>query len=158
MEEFKFAKPETCPVCFCSIHQCIRPLVCGHWIHRRCVQRSGRASCPVCRQDLPDITPEPQCTCSENDEGIGEVIDELLNDPNLDRIDIPEDAIIFAVIVYQLYAYIISPRNRVLGLNHFISCILNDMIPIEHPGHQGLTTFMYGEALRIFFDPEYCCH
>ncbi len=142
MEQFKFTKPKTCPVCFCSMHQCVRPLQCGHWIHRRCVQRSGKAECPLCRQQLPDVTPEPQCMYTFDSEDI----EELLNDPNFTRIDIPEDAIIFAVIVYQLYAYIISPSNRVLGLNHFISCTLNDMIPIEHPEHHGVATFMYWEG------------
>ena len=148
VEVFKFAKPETCPVCYNSIHQCVRPLVCGHWIHRRCVQKSGKPECPLCRKPLPDIP----CTCTRTSDT---EIDNLLNDPNFARVDIPEDAIIFAVIVYQLYAFVVSPNNRVLGLNHFISCILNDIIPIEHPGHQGLATFMYGEALQIFFNPEY---
>ncbi|KKL86766.1 hypothetical protein LCGC14_1941470 [marine sediment metagenome] len=75
-------------------------------------------------------------------------------DPNIERIEIPEDAVVFAVIAYQLYAFIISPRNRVLGLNHFISCVVNDTIPLEHPNHPGISAVLYGEALRLFFDPQ----
>ncbi len=148
---YKFPKPKSCPVCWCSIHQCLRPLTCGHWVHRICIQKSGKSECPICRQALPDINLGAFATQTID---LAELLEELIVDPDIERVEIPEDAVVLAVITYQLYAFIISPRNRVLGLNHFISCAVNDLIPIEHPNHPGIAAFLYGEALRIFFDPQ----
>ena len=147
-QNYKFPKPKNCPVCFCSIHQCQRPLSCGHWVHRRCVQKSGKAECPLCRHQLQDIN---LLTAPLN---IEELLEELLVDPDLERIEIPEDAMVLAVLTYQLYAFIISPNNRVLGLDHFISGAVNDIIPLEDPNYNGISAVLYGEALRIFFDPQ----
>ena len=147
----KFPKPKTCPVCFCSIHQCQRPLCCGHWVHRRCVEKSGKAECPICRHQLNDINVDQ----GYHPIDIEEILEELFIDPDIDRVDIPEDTVIGAVIAYQLYAFVISPTNRVLGLDHFISGVVNDIIPLEHPNHNGISAFLYGEALRMFFDPQH---
>ncbi len=147
-QQYKFSKPKNCPVCFCTIHQCVRPLECGHWVHRSCVRRSGKAECPICRQGLSDINLLPEMI------SFSELLEELLVDPDVERIDIPENAVVLAVIAYQLYAFILRPNNRVLGLDHFLSCVVNDIIPIEHPHHDGILSFLYSEALRIFFDPQ----
>ncbi len=150
-KNYKFPKPKTCPVCWCSIHQCQRPLICGHWVHRICIKKSGKSECPICRQELLDIT-------FPNSVDLSELLEELLVEPDIESIEIPEDAIVLAVIAYQLYAFIISPGNRVLGLNHFISGVVNDIIPLEHPNHSGISAVLYGEALRIFFDPQNWAH
>jgi hypothetical protein len=152
-QKYKFPKPKACPVCFCSIHQSQRPLYCGHWVHRICVQRSGKAECPLCRHHLHDINLNHKETHIPIN--LNEILEELIIDPDIERIEIPEDAVVLAVVTYQLYAFVICPHNRVLGLDHFISGAVNDIIPLEHPNHNGVSAFLYGEALRIFFDPQH---
>lgn len=145
---YKYPKPKTCPVCYCSLHQSKRPLHCGHWVHRICVEKSGKAQCPICRDALPDITPQ-------QDHGSGSFdIDDIINDYEIERVEIPEDVIVSAVISYQLYAFILSPRQRRLGLSDFISGAVNDIVPVEHPFHDDISSILYCEALRIFFDPD----
>lgn len=130
---YKFPKPKSCPVCFERVHQCRKPLSCGHWIHKSCVRKSGKAECPLCRQNLPEI--------------------EIPEDSEYELFDIPQDALVLAVIAYQLYSHIISPNQRILGLDHFVSGVINDTIPIDHPSHNSIMAFLYGEALGLLFDP-----
>ena len=143
--QFRFPKPKNCPVCFCSIHQAVRPLACDHWVHRSCVRKSGKAECPICRKQLPDI--KPDCLT------INDPLEELLLNPNVEQIEIPRDAVVSAVIAYQLYAFILRPAQRVLGLDHFISGLLHSFVPLDHPSHPGIATFLYAEALELFFNP-----
>lgn len=42
-------KPDECPVCFEPLGK-IRPLSCGHWVHKNCVLMSGKKECPICRR------------------------------------------------------------------------------------------------------------
>ena len=142
---YKFPKPKTCPVCWASIHQCIHPLECGHWVHKKCVQKSNKSECPICRRPLPGSV------ASVNFE---DLLDELLVDPDIERIEIPLDAIVLAVLSYKLYAFILCPSNRTLGLHHFVNCSVEHIIPPEHPNHAGVTSVLYGEALQLFFNPD----
>ncbi len=146
---FTFPKPKNCPVCFCSIHQSKRPLECEHWVHRRCVEKSGKAQCPICRASLSDVN------ITSHPLDLTELIEELFTDPNFERIDIPGDTVTLAVMLYQLYAFIISPNNRILGLNHFISCMVNDIIPLDNPNHNSISAILYGEALSIYFGQQW---
>lgn len=143
---YRFPKPKTCPVCFCSIHQCIRPLACHHWVHRSCVRRSGKAECPICREKLPDIR-------NVHKFRVKDPLEELISDPSIEMVEIPRDSIIFAVIAFKLYANLIHPENRVMGLDHFIRGVLDVFISPDHPGHDGIASFLYAEALEYFFNP-----
>jgi len=133
--DFKFPKPKTCPVCFNSIHQCTRPLSCHHWIHKSCIRKSGKRECPICRKDLPEIEHVEQKGTPEND------------------IELPQNSAIFAVIAFKLYSKIIHPAKRVMGLDHFITGVLDVFIPLDHPLHATMATFLYAEALEYFFNP-----
>ena len=59
IDPYYSSKPDECPVCLESLHQTRRPLECGHWVHRVCVQRGDQDECPLCRAELPtkDTTP-----------------------------------------------------------------------------------------------------
>jgi hypothetical protein len=51
------ARPNECPICLCDMRRVGKPLACGHWAHRQCMQRmrdaaGGHSSCPLCRQAL----------------------------------------------------------------------------------------------------------
>lgn len=144
---FKFPKPEKCPVCFGSIHQCVRPLACHHWVHRSCIRRSGKAECPICRTKLDDIR-------NLHNLPIADPLEELLTQPNIETVEIPRNSIVFAVIAFKLYANIIHPENRLMGLDHFIHGVLDVFVPSDHPGHEGIASFLYAEALEYFFNPE----
>jgi len=68
---------------------------------------------------------------------------------------VPQGAIVLAVIVYQLYAFIVSPHDRTLGLDHFVNCAINGMVPLEHPNHENIYAIVYGEALGMYFNAQY---
>lgn len=45
-------KPEYCPVCIEKFENKIKPLSCGHFIHKNCVIRSGKTNCPLCKKEV----------------------------------------------------------------------------------------------------------
>lgn len=45
-------KPDECPVCMENLRKTKKPLPCGHWVHYKCILRSGKKECPICRQDV----------------------------------------------------------------------------------------------------------
>lgn len=144
--EHKFPKPDTCPVCFGSLHQCVRPLECHHWVHRSCVRKSGKAECPICRTKLTDIKNVHKLI-------VDDPLDELFANPEVEVIEIPRNSIVFAVIAFKLYATLIQPDNRIMGLDHFIHGVLDVFIPSDHPSHEGIASFLYAQALEYYFNP-----
>jgi hypothetical protein len=50
--------PDDCPICCEEINKKSDPLTCGHWIHRTCVVKSGKAECPLCRSRVYLTYPE----------------------------------------------------------------------------------------------------
>jgi hypothetical protein len=49
---FMQEKPLECIICLESISTQKRALECGHWIHKRCIIKSAKAECPLCRTPL----------------------------------------------------------------------------------------------------------
>jgi len=137
---FKFPRPKDCPVCYKSLHQCVRPLECHHWVHRSCIRKSGKSQCPICRKELPDIKNVETKIIQDDD-----------TDVLIDTVDIPRDSALIAVLAFKLYSNIIDPRQRILGLDHFVSGILDVYVPHHHPWHDGISVFLYAEALEHFF-------
>lgn len=45
-------KPCECPVCFETLKDELKPLSCGHWVHKECVIKSKKDNCPMCRQKV----------------------------------------------------------------------------------------------------------
>ena len=123
-----FTKPKECPICWNSIHQCSKPLICGHWVHKTCIIKSNKAECPICRQQLYNF---------------------------YEKVKIPEYTSLLAVITYQLYSYIIHTENRILGLDHFINCILTNYVSNNHPLYNFYLSIIYGNALNIFLNPDF---
>jgi hypothetical protein len=80
---------------------------------------------------------------------IQELVEEIFADPDIEMIEIPEEVVMFARILYQLYTRVINPNNDTLTLAHFISGTINDIIPIEHPSHADIVNVLYQEALTI---------
>jgi len=155
IQNFKFPKPQNCPICFSSLHQTSQPLDCGHWIHKTCIQKTCKPECPVCRTKL-NIKIKPQLTKSSSNESLD--LDDLLDhineisedNDNLQRIEIPYENLISAYVMYQLYkmyTLITNPNTNLLALNHFISGMINNIIPINHPQHFGITISL-GERLN----------
>ena len=91
--------------------------------------KSGKAECPICRAYLSIKI--------DND-----VLDSLEN---------PEQVVLFSVILYQLYSLLISSDNRIIGLDHFINTIISNIIPLNHPRYNSISSILYGEALHLFF-------
>lgn len=70
----KYDKPDECPICMESLFQVVKPLQCGHWVHKSCIKKfvhsqqelkfsegyspMVNAECPVCRAKLTDIKTE----------------------------------------------------------------------------------------------------
>ncbi len=49
MKQFKFQKPDECPICYESLQNETQPLSCGHWLHRKCFLKTKKNTCPICR-------------------------------------------------------------------------------------------------------------
>lgn len=47
----KFEKPHECPVCFETLRTS-KPLSCGHWVHKKCIVKSLKNECPICRKEV----------------------------------------------------------------------------------------------------------
>lgn len=45
-------KPDECPVCYEDIRQEKKSLVCGHWVHAKCIEKQIKNECPLCRHQL----------------------------------------------------------------------------------------------------------
>ena len=43
-------KPDTCPICFESTNTSVIQLTCGHYLHKECMIKCGRPTCPICKQ------------------------------------------------------------------------------------------------------------
>lgn len=54
-KKYEQEKPEDCPVCYDKMDE-KKPLSCGHWVHRSCVEKSRKKQCPICRSELA-LTP-----------------------------------------------------------------------------------------------------
>jgi len=48
---YKFDKPEECPICMDNINEELRPLDCGHWVHKQCLLKWNDI-CPTCRNPI----------------------------------------------------------------------------------------------------------
>ena len=48
---YKFDKPSDCPICLENITNELRPLNCGHWVHKDCLLR-WNDMCPTCRSPV----------------------------------------------------------------------------------------------------------
>ena len=71
-------KPDSCIVCLENMVNVKRPLPCGHWIHKKCIQQTvdslqqinfnmglpplQHAQCPLCKLPIKFIVPTPNCT------------------------------------------------------------------------------------------------
>ncbi len=47
-------KDNTCCICFDDNNDKY-PLPCGHWVHRKCVLKSRKPECPLCRKIVNDL-------------------------------------------------------------------------------------------------------
>ena len=57
---FTCEKPCECPVCFEPLNE-DKSLSCGHWVHKNCIIRSKKDTCPLCRKQV-------ELTLEEKDE------------------------------------------------------------------------------------------
>ena len=48
---FKCEKPSECPVCYEALED-LKPLSCGHWVHKTCIIKSKKDKCPMCREKV----------------------------------------------------------------------------------------------------------
>ncbi len=48
---FTCEKPSECPVCYEALED-LKPLSCGHWVHKGCIIKSKKDNCPMCRQKV----------------------------------------------------------------------------------------------------------
>lgn len=58
-KQYALEKPDECAVCLENIQEI--PLLCGHYIHKKCITMSLKAECPLCRAPV-------QVTSSEKKE------------------------------------------------------------------------------------------
>lgn len=54
---YKYNRPDDCLICYESLNE-VRPLECGHWIHKKCVEKwndinkKNVVCCPLCKSSL----------------------------------------------------------------------------------------------------------
>lgn len=53
-KQYALEKPDECAVCLENIKEI--PLLCGHYIHKKCITMSLKAECPLCRAPV-QVTP-----------------------------------------------------------------------------------------------------
>lgn len=53
-KQYALEKPDECAVCLENIKEI--PLLCGHYIHKKCITMSLKAECPLCRSPV-QVTP-----------------------------------------------------------------------------------------------------
>jgi len=54
--KYRLEKPDDCPVCMEHILETEEtPLECGHWIHKGCLVKSVKHTCPLCREKMKDF-------------------------------------------------------------------------------------------------------
>jgi len=46
-----YDKPNECPVCY-EVLRTSKPLSCGHWVHKKCIVKSLKNECPICRKEV----------------------------------------------------------------------------------------------------------
>ena len=51
-KQYKFEKPNECPICFDKLNENELPLRCGHWFHAKCLKQTFCDNCPVCRTKM----------------------------------------------------------------------------------------------------------
>lgn len=120
----KFEKPKECPICLCSLAQTKKPLLCGHWVHKSCLEKSDNQQCPICRHDLRIHKP----------------------------VIIPEHASTLAVVTYQLYSNIVNPYNPGLGLDFFVEGISRTLANGNPELEIDITTVLFSQALFKYFE------
>ncbi len=54
---YKYNRPDNCLICYENLNE-VRPLKCGHWIHKKCVEKWSDINkknvvyCPICNSNL----------------------------------------------------------------------------------------------------------
>ena len=54
---YKYSRPDNCLICYENLNE-VRPLECGHWIHKKCVEKWSDINkikvvyCPMCNSSL----------------------------------------------------------------------------------------------------------
>lgn len=132
-QNYRFERPERCPVCFNSLHQCLEPLSCGHWVHKTCIRKSGKAQCPLCREPLNEFVQNIELSSG--------------SDSDFEQIEIPQHTIVTAALSYLLYQAL--PSTQQVELQYFLSVAIQDTVPVEHPYHWQIVALLYIEALSI---------
>ena len=51
-DQYRFEKPEECPICMERMGSQEIPLHCAHWVCHACVQKLAKEECPICRSPL----------------------------------------------------------------------------------------------------------
>lgn len=49
---YRFEKPDECPICMEHLDYNEEPLICGHWVHSKCLSKCNKDECPLCRTVL----------------------------------------------------------------------------------------------------------
>lgn len=60
-----YGQPDDCPVCMEALAT-EAALSCGHFVHRECIVRSGKNTCPICRKKVY-LCPRDRRACHEQD-------------------------------------------------------------------------------------------
>ena len=50
---YNLPREDTCIICTEEYKKTEPPLLCGHYIHRRCIVQWGKEECPICRNYIP---------------------------------------------------------------------------------------------------------
>jgi hypothetical protein len=131
-------KPTQCAVCLNSIHQINKPLICGHWIHKKCIQKSGKSECPICRSKL---------NIKISQKYISKLYDDL--DEYIETIEIPYTVGIISLVCHLLYMKFIPKSDRKLSLKDFLSGFISNYIDVSHPAYKNIVDSYYVDLDNI---------
>ena len=84
---YRFPRPSDCPICTECMKDELRPLDCGHWVHRSCMLQ-WKAKCPICmtqvkitREERKLLPPEPS---DDNDLTDQAILNMIIQDINIE--------------------------------------------------------------------------
>lgn len=141
--DFKESKPSECPVCVESFGSEDTHLECGHWVHKACVVKSGKAECPMCRRRLTRLSR------SDKDEmnriKAQRRIDEV-NEMTLTLMHEFLESIMEEVRVTEVH---IGDDDDIEALIDSVNILSDSNISVSASNEQSLTRFLEGLVARI---------
>lgn len=114
--------PENCPICLEDSVELIKPLSCGHHMHRSCFLKGSQPTCPMCRS-LVELTYEEYKAIVDKDENT--------DSSQLEEQIQPQTTITITETVTTTTTTVVEDKTKKPAIRGYYSQIIN-RYPIRH--------------------------